>query len=133
MQGTKRRNRFKLEFIVSQKALLSKKMNECNNARYVLLEEIRMLDRPSATSIDGNGDAADLAFSVQEEQTLISNANLNSALLVQLDIALLAIKNGEYGKCQECKGEIHDKRLVSIPWATLCIHCQEQAEREQGK
>ena len=39
--------------------------------------------------------------------------------------ALRRIQNGSFGICEECEEEIHPKRLRAIPWAALCIHCQE--------
>ena len=37
---------------------------------------------------------------------------------------------GEYGECLRCGEDINEKRLMAVPWATLCINCQEEAEKE---
>ena len=39
---------------------------------------------------------------------------------------------GEYGECLRCSEDINEKRLMAVPWATLCIQCQEDAERESS-
>jgi RNA polymerase-binding transcription factor DksA len=42
-----------------------------------------------------------------------------------------AIDLGRYGECLRCSNEINEKRLKAIPWAALCIRCQEETEAEQ--
>ena len=42
--------------------------------------------------------------------------------------ALERIAEGAYGTCLECDEEISHKRLHAMPWATLCIACQERAD-----
>lgn len=42
--------------------------------------------------------------------------------------ALERLADGEYGKCQECAGEIAPQRLRAIPWTTKCVHCQERQD-----
>jgi RNA polymerase-binding transcription factor DksA len=31
--------------------------------------------------------------------------------------------------CEQCDKDIHPKRLAAIPWAALCIRCQETLDR----
>jgi RNA polymerase-binding transcription factor DksA len=30
-----------------------------------------------------------------------------------------------------CGNDINEKRLMALPWATVCIRCQEETEAEQ--
>ena len=46
--------------------------------------------------------------------------------LRQVDEALERLKDGEYGICLECAGQIAPRRLQAIPWASYCVHCQER-------
>ena len=43
--------------------------------------------------------------------------------------ALRRIVDGSFGSCQHCEEDIHPKRLAALPWAALCIHCQEALDR----
>ncbi len=43
--------------------------------------------------------------------------------IMQIDKALLRIKNGEFGICEKCGVEIDEKRLEAIPYASRCIGC----------
>jgi DnaK suppressor protein len=45
--------------------------------------------------------------------------------------AIKAIDAGRYGDCVHCGEEINAKRLDAVPWATMCIRCQEEAETRQ--
>jgi DnaK suppressor protein len=42
--------------------------------------------------------------------------------------ALTRIELGTFGRCLECGEEISPKRLNAVPWASLCVSCQEQIE-----
>ncbi|MBF0281646.1 MAG: RNA polymerase-binding protein DksA [Zetaproteobacteria bacterium] len=53
-------------------------------------------------------------------------------LVRKIDQALNRIKAGEFGECEDCGGDIGQKRLQARPVTTLCIDCkmeQEQAEK----
>jgi DnaK suppressor protein len=41
-----------------------------------------------------------------------------------------AMDRGQYGECVRCGEDINEKRLQAVPWATMCIRCQEEAETE---
>lgn len=43
--------------------------------------------------------------------------------------ALRKIDDGSYGLCDRCDTPINPDRLRAIPYATLCIDCQEKVER----
>lgn len=44
----------------------------------------------------------------------------------RLKFALSRIDFEEYGKCQKCGNEIAVKRLMSLPYAPLCINCAQK-------
>lgn len=45
----------------------------------------------------------------------------------QVDNALLRIKNGTFGVCEQCGIDINENRLQIIPYTRLCISCAEKA------
>ena len=67
---------------------------------------------------------------VDLEQTDVDQALLDNekALLAEVQQALARIENGTYGMCTNCGQPIPEKRLEAIPWASLCVTC----EQEQG-
>ena len=58
---------------------------------------------------------------------LVSN---EQEFLYKIDEALRAIDEGTYGLCSECGKPIKDARLKALPFAKLCISCQEKQESE---
>lgn len=55
----------------------------------------------------------------------VSEENLRQAELkvTKLKAAITRCDDQEYGICLQCEEEISEKRLKSIPEATLCIQC----------
>jgi DnaK suppressor protein len=58
------------------------------------------------------------AKSVSEE-----NLRQSELRITKLKAAIQRCNDGEYGICLSCEEEISEKRLNSIPEATLCIRC----------
>jgi DnaK suppressor protein len=55
-----------------------------------------------------------------------------SYTLSKIDRSLRSMSQGSYGVCVECGEAISLKRLVTIPWASRCICCQELLESRGG-
>jgi len=49
--------------------------------------------------------------------------------LLGIDEALMKLKEGTYGVCEECGGEITSERLKVMPFAVYCRDCQEKKEQ----
>jgi len=76
-------------------------------------------------------DEGDLAM-ISHETAVIYNLHEGGfARLKSIQKAVKAIDSGRYGECVRCGNDINEKRLNAIPWATLCIRCQEETEAEQ--
>ena len=46
--------------------------------------------------------------------------------LRDINLALEKIKKGAFGKCENCPGEIDQKRLEAMPEARICLNCAEK-------
>jgi RNA polymerase-binding transcription factor len=53
---------------------------------------------------------------------------MKSETLSKIDEAIQRLEGGTYGTCSECDNEISAARLKALPFATLCIACQEEEE-----
>ncbi len=73
---------------------------------------------------DGDWSVIDLAEDISLKQLSTHRENL-----VKIDEALRKLKEGTYGKCEDCGEEISDKRLKVIPFAIYCIDCKEKREQ----
>lgn len=78
-------------------------------------------------------DEADIATNVINQQVAFNIKQRELEKLKAIDEALMRIKEGSYGTCEECGESIPSKRLENRPWATLCITHAEEKEREQQR
>ena len=58
----------------------------------------------------------------------LSQSCLRSRRLQLVEDALDRIERGTFGVCQDCGRAVEEKRLKAIPWAHLCLECQETKE-----
>ena len=64
------------------------------------------------------------ADEVEEYENLLGVEYALEEDLKALNAALEKIENGEYGKCEHCKQEIKEERLIVLPEARTCEHCK---------
>lgn len=76
-------------------------------------------------------DPVDMTQQAAEREMAVRSLDRESALVRRLRSAIERVDDGSYGVCMECDEDISSKRLAAIPWAELCIHCQEAADRSQ--
>ncbi len=74
-------------------------------------------------------DIADQASTAYTKEFLLSVGDTERRLLQQVDDALDKIRRKNYGLCEKCGELIGEKRLEALPFAKLCIRCQEEEER----
>lgn len=77
-----------------------------------------------------SGDAADAAFDHSGEELSSQLAELEARELNQVSRALLRLKQGTYGLCEVCNCKIPVTRMNVLPYSTLCIQCQREAESD---
>ncbi len=76
-------------------------------------------------------DIADKASNSYTKEFLFSLSNTERELLQMVDDALFRIEERRYGVCVSCEEEMNLKRLEAVPWARLCLSCQEKRESGQ--
>ena len=54
-------------------------------------------------------------------------------MLRQVDEALDKIRQDTYGLCESCGEMINERRLEALPFAKLCISCQEKEEQAKAE
>jgi DnaK suppressor protein len=74
-------------------------------------------------------DIADKAANSYTKEFLFHQSDENRRLLQMVNEALERLKDGTYGLCVSCQGEVQVKRLEAVPWARHCIACQEKQDR----
>ena len=93
----------------------------------------RIVRKRDAITIEKSADALDEVQHASERELAIRNLDRESQLLRAVRSALRRIDEGSFGICLHCEEEISPKRLAAVPWTSLCIQCQEQADRHRAE
>jgi len=78
------------------------------------------------------GDSVDFTLDSEYHEISSQLAEVESAELAQIDVALERIASGGYGVCDDCGRSIPLVRLQAVPYVTLCIQCQRGQEAVGG-
>jgi len=109
------------------------RLNKTLNARRNELRKrlgADLADLGHAKQSSATGDAADAAFDSTGEELSSQLAELEARELNQIERALKRLKQGTYGSCEVCNSKIPVARLNVLPYSTLCIKCQREAEQD---
>jgi DnaK suppressor protein len=85
-----------------------------------LLKELRQ---------QNSGDVIDAALDTAQDEISSQLAEVESRELASIEFALERMKKGDYGRCEGCNNAIPLARLQALPYATMCIQCQREAEK----
>jgi DnaK suppressor protein len=89
--------------------------------------------RQDATAVGSDEDAQPLT---EMSQAIASSRNRNrSGVLARVAAALKRLESEPemFGLCTECEEEISAKRLDLIPYAELCVECQQATDGPRSK
>ena len=82
-------------------------------------------------NIEENPDLLDLADHRLQQEIVADLLSHKEQRLTQVQAALKRLDEGKYGICSRCGNEINRERLKAIPYAALCVNCQERFERNR--
>jgi DnaK suppressor protein len=77
-----------------------------------------------------SGDVVDAALDSVQDEISSQLAEVESRELARIEYALERMRNGHFGLCESCGTNIPVARLNALPYATHCIKCQREAERQ---
>ncbi|HOX40644.1 MAG TPA: TraR/DksA C4-type zinc finger protein [bacterium] len=103
---------FSKDFIEKQKKLLLAEKDHLN-------EEIKKLK----TYPDYGDVGEDNVEELRDYENNMSIEGQLERLLAKVELALLAIEKGTYGKCSNCQKLIDEGRLEIMPYAQRCVEC----------
>lgn len=115
------------------KKFINQLTSQLKDRRQYLLREVKLrLKEFRNSGTDRLSDTADIASNLIEEEIVMSIAQGEAKEIEQIDNALIKIKKGKYGNCENCGKSINKQRLSAIPFVSLCIKCKEDEERYEG-
>lgn len=109
---------------------------EINKFRKVLeatvIEFDQVTRRRDAIRIEPAADELERGLQAGEREFAMQYLEVGCINVREARAALQRIQEGTYGICLECEDEIEEKRLAAIPYARLCIICQEAMDCNCG-
>ena len=82
----------------------------------------------SLPSQGSGGDVGDAANDGAQNELNSQLAALESRELVQVERAIVLMREGRYGVCENCEESIPITRLKALPFTPLCVDCQRVQE-----
>lgn len=103
--------------------------------REALLGQVASLDEVAANSAQATENSkspisiAENASDAYEQDFAFMSIESEKDLLRKIEESLHRIQEGTYGGCADCGEPIKPDRLEALPFANLCVDCQEKEER----
>jgi DnaK suppressor protein len=97
--------------------------------RKALAGDLSLLKELRAQS---SGDVVDAALDSVQDEISSQLAEVESRELARIEYAIERMREGQFGVCEGCGNAIPMARLHALPYATYCITCQREAERQGG-
>lgn len=104
-------------------------MQEMRKRLLLQVSELRQQSLLRHDEVNQDEDGTD-AF---ERVTSLDRASVEQAQIVEINTALMAIKEGSYGLCESCSCKIERSRLKALPFAKTCIKCQSAMENQNSR
>lgn len=116
------------------KQLLLKKREEISEQMSKMMKDGSVGKSQKDVSGDLSGYSlhmADVATDNFDREMQYGYATAEQKMLYEIDAALTRLKEKNFGQCQTCQADIPLKRLLVVPYAKLCIKCQEQDDKKK--
>jgi DnaK suppressor protein len=104
-------------------------INRRDALRKALAGDLSLLKELRAQS---SGDVVDAALDSVQDEISSQLAEVESRELIRIEYALERMREGQFGICEGCGCPIPMARLNALPYATYCIKCQRESERQGG-
>lgn len=114
-----------------KKLILKKKDTAIDEIKHISDDTLKKSQKDACGDISGyTYHMADVATDTYDREFSLGLATNERRLLYELDDALKRIEEGIFGVCEDCKSLIPKTRLKALPYARLCIKCQEKTDKK---
>ena len=126
------KNKFnKKELAEFKKLILKQKEGVLEEIKHISDDTLKKSQKEASGDISGyTYHMADMATDTYDREFSLGLASNERKLLYELDDALKKTEEGSFGICEECKSLIAKNRLKVVPYARLCVKCQEKKEKK---
>jgi len=128
---TLRKKLNKKDLGVYKKLLQKRKAEVLDAIDHASEETMKKSQKDASGDISGyTYHMADVATDTYDREFSLSLVSSERKILFELGTALKKIEDGSYGICEDCQSPIARSRLKAIPYARLCVKCQEKREKK---
>ena len=121
----------KKDLIEFKKLILKIKDSVMEGIQHISDDTLKKSQKEASGDISGyTYHMADVATDTYDREFSLGLASNERQLLYELDDAMKKIEEGTFGTCEDCKNLITKTRLKAVPYARLCVKCQEKKEKK---
>lgn len=114
--------------------LIKKKAQIAKGIEHIANDQLKTSQRDSAGDLSAYSlHMADMATDNYDREFALNLADNEQKLIHRIDEAIEKIDNNTFGLCELCGKKIAKARLKVVPYAELCVPCQEQQEKKTPK
>ena len=114
-----------------KKVLLEKREELVGDISHISEETLSKSQKEASGDISGYAfHMADVATDNYDREFSLGLASKERGILFEIHHALTKLKDGTFGKCEECEKPISKARLKAVPYTTLCLKCQQNKEKK---
>jgi len=126
------KNKFnKKELGEFKKIILKRKEEMLDSIKHISEDTLHKSQKEASGDISGyTYHMADVATDTYDREFSLGLASNERKMLYELDDALKKIDEGTFGICEDCKRLVTKTRLKALPYARLCVKCQEKREKK---
>lgn len=111
--------------------LVKKKAELLKGIDHITKDTLKTSQRDAAGDLSAYSlHMADVASDNYEREFSLSLADAEQKLLGRINQALEKLGEDSYGVCELCEKKISKARLKIVPYAELCVPCQEKQEKK---
>lgn len=122
----------KKDLKVFKDLLLKKKAELAKGIEHIANDNLKTSQRDAAGDLSAYTlHMADVATDNYDREFSLSLADNEQKILNRIDQALEKIEGDTFGLCELCAKKISKVRLKAVPYAELCVPCQQAQEKKR--
>ena len=122
----------KKELKFFKELLLKKKEALAKGIEHIANDALKTSQREAAGDLSAYSlHMADMATDNYDREFSLGLADNEQKILNRIDEALEKIENKAFGLCELCSKKVSKVRLRAVPYAELCVPCQEKQEKKR--
>ena len=127
----KKKKMLKKDLDMYKKLILKRKDQILEDIKHISENTLMQSQKEASGDISGyTYHMADVATDTYDREFSLGLASNDHKVLYELDDALKRIEEGTFGICEECGCAITKVRLKAVPYARMCVKCQQKSEKK---